>query len=269
MFLAFALVLLVACGGDAEEPTPTATSGADQAALPTVPPVESTPDSDVSEEEIAVITPEVPATVQVPESTPDATEPEEAGEVDSSPVSTPPDTVPPTETEETENGEEATPPSEEDATEPEAEEQAEEEEEPAEPTERARTGNETFDHPGDGTGGSGMPGERNSNVDEDDAPEASPAASPIAQLSISGCEVPDVPGFIGDANTFLLTADVNFRSGPGVDCDPLLDEPLGEGQTVEVVGGPVTQADDDTEWVQIELDGTPGWITTEFLDPVD
>lgn len=294
LVLALALVL-VACGGDSDEPEPTATTevGQEQEALPTVPPVESTPDTTVSEDEITVLAPEIPATAEA--STPDVTEEvAEAEMVQEDPEASPPSTSAEDEPEpevatedagaadgdsdaDVATGDDAeTLPESEIAT-AEADIDADQEatadtadgDSEAEPTERARTGNETFNNPGDGTGGSGMPGELDSNEESDDAPGATPEASPIAQLEISGCEVPDVPGFLGDSNVFELTADVNFRSGPGVDCDPVLDEPLGEGQIVLVLGGPVTQTDDGTEWVQIEVDGEPGWVTTEFLEPTE
>lgn len=310
LVIALALVL-VACGGDADDPTPTAPSGAGQDALPTVPSLESTPGAEVSEDEITVLQPEAPATAEAspPDMLEDVATPDDVeNDVDDAEsVSTPGDlpadltqsddpadidvASPPG----SEEGEivvqptssivgVASPPSVGDATPPADVPDAPvvtddstpvataAEDMDTEPTERARTGEETFDHPGDGTGGSGMPGELNANdedVDEVGEPSASPEASPIAQLSIAGCDVPDVPGFLGDNSTVILTADVNFRSGPGVECDPLLDEALGEGQTVEIIGGPVTQSDDDSEWIQIEIDGEPGWITTEFIEPAE
>lgn len=319
--LALAL-LLVACGGDADEPTPTATSGADQSALPTVPALESTPAVDVSEDEITILDPQEPATAEA--STPDANEvatPDEDEDVaEETPLATPndgpidltqndvddevdvvstpnegeatsdnstpsvesdseSDVATPPETDATDMADATPPAGEAESADPADEasgvvaspDAAEEDEQVAidQPTERPRTGEETFDHPGDGTGGSGMPGENSVNVLDGDNENESPAASPVAQLEISGCEVPDVPGFLGDTSTFILTVDVNFRSGPGVDCEPLMDDPLGVGQTVEVTGGPVTQTEDDSEWVQIEIDGQPGWITTEFIEPVD
>lgn len=282
-------VVLVACGSDSDEPEPTATTaaGQEQDALPTVPPVESTPDASVNEDEITVLESDIPATVEA--STPDVTEEVAEAEVrqedpESSPQSTPADVITDPEVATAEaDGEsdvavedsdvdiasdvDATAESEIDTVATEATAEGKTDDSDVEPTERARTGNETFNNPGDGTGGSGMPGELDSDEESEDAPGATPAASPIAQLEISGCEVPDVPGFLGDSNVFVLTADVNFRSGPGVDCDPVLEEPVGEGQIVLVLGGPVTQTDDDSEWVQIEVDGEPGWITTEFIEP--
>lgn len=263
------VLILVACGSDSDDADVTIPPDSNQAAVPTVPTGDSTPDTIVSEEEITVLQSEIPATASA--STPAASEVDEDEDTPSpvdltgtdteleEAVATPADVV-------VSETVEASPL----VTVAEASPDADE----TSPAQRARTGNETFDHPGDGTGGSGMPGELDVVGDDaDDAaiatPVASPIASPVALLSISGCEVPDVPGFLGENTTFMLTEDLNFRSGPGVECDPLMDEPIGEGQVVEVIGGPVTQADDDSEWVQIEIDGEPGWITTEFIEPVE
>lgn len=258
--------ILVACGGDSDEPTPSPEPDTNQAAVPTAPSLESTPDTVVSEDEITVLRPDVPSTPADAESgTPEATaaaaetEAENGPATEASPPATPAEAVA---TEDVEVSEATT----------------EDDDEVAlvdvaatpESAVRTPTGNETYDNPGDGTGGSGMPGERASLLDEDEEDVgATPSASPVAQLSVIGCEVPDVPNFTGETTTFMLMTDVNFRSGPGVDCDPLLDEPLGEGQIVIVSGGPVIQSEDDTEWVLIEIDGTPGWITTEFIEPAD
>ncbi len=283
-------VLLVACGGDSDEAEPTATTetAQQQDAQPTVPPMESTPDSEVSEDEITVLESDIPATAEV--STPETEEVAEAEivteESAATTESTPDETmgVATSEVEDAATAEtEAETPTENiataemadeaaaEATEEPEEDIADEAAEPdstPEPTVRARTGNETFNHPGDGTGGSGMPGELTSN-EEEQAPEATPDASPVAQLEIIGCEVPDVPGFLGESNVFELTADVNFRSGPGVECEPVFDEPIGEGQIVLVLGGPVTQSEDGSEWVQIEVNDETGWISTDFIEPAE
>lgn len=127
----------------------------------------------------------------------------------------------------------------------------------------------TSDNPGDGTGGSGMTERNESRPEEATAVAATPAASPVAQLSIEGCDVPDVPTYSGPNTEVTLTSDVNFRSGPGTDCDPLTDAPLGEGQTVTVTGGPVTQTADNSEWIEVEVNGQKGWISTEFVEPAE
>lgn len=121
---------------------------------------------------------------------------------------------------------------------------------------------------GDGTGGTGV-GQGTQDVAATPAasPAASPVATPVATLTVRGCEVQDVPPFRGDTNQYVLTADVNFRAGPGATCDLAQNEPIGEGQTVTVVGGPVTQAEDDSVWLQVEVNGQTGWMSEEFLEP--
>ncbi len=106
-------------------------------------------------------------------------------------------------------------------------------------------------------------------------PGASPVASPAAQatpgtpLSVTGCEVPNVPPYTGEVTRFSLTTDVNFRTGPSADCPLALDQPIGAFQVVEVIGGPVLQQDDGSEWVQIRVLDTEGWVAFEFLEPVE
>ena len=120
-----------------------------------------------------------------------------------------------------------------------------------------------FNTPGDGTGGSGQPGERSSNVPG----ETEVVASPIAGIAVVGSEVPNVPEFEDDVVDYITVAEVNFRSGPGTECDPIIDEPLGEGVEVVVIGGPVTQSTDNTIWLQVEVDDVPGWVSEEFIEP--
>ena len=124
---------------------------------------------------------------------------------------------------------------------------------------------------GDGTSGAMVPG--TPVLDEASAsPVASPAspvASPVAALAVSGCEVPDVPPFAGDVTTFRLTEDLNFRTGPGPDCELALPQPIGAFQVVEVIGGPVVHADDGSQWVLIRTLDTDGWIAFEFLEPAE
>lgn len=102
-------------------------------------------------------------------------------------------------------------------------------------------------------------------------PAASPSvvqATPGAPATVTGCDVANVPPFAGDATQFSLTTDVNFRTGPGTDCDLALDQPIGAFQIVEVIGGPVVRQDEDTEWVQIRVLDTEGWVAFEYLEPV-
>lgn len=295
-------VLLVACGSDSEDPAPTATTASNQQPAPTVPPAPATAESQVNEDEITLVDPQIPATAEStpaevvtdpatsestaavantqPTSPPDetvalvSTPSATATEVAIQNASTPPVNQPSSSPATTGSVSTPAPETTEAATTPEsiaapADSTPEIASTPANETESTPESNETFTNPGDGTGGSGMPGERNSNVESDENPVASPSASPVAQFSVEGCEVPDVPNFVGGTTTFTLTSDLNFRTGPGTNCDPVTDEPLGEGRTVTVIGGPVIQAEDGTEWVQIEIDGTTGWISTEFIEPAE
>ncbi len=287
LVLALAFVL-VACGSGSDDPDPTATTGAEQDAVPTAPTLDTTPESDVNEGDITVLDPEVPATA---ESSPDSEETTDATSASTPASEIGAESTPVAETsvataeseeavdlvgtpvdsgEATESSPEAiaeTPTTVESTPETETAATSDVEEVVASPTVRPLTGNETYTNPGDGTGGSGMPGESSSGTEE--SPVASPSASPVAQFSIEGCEVPDVPNYVGENSNFTLTSDLNFRAGPGVDCDPLMDEPLGEGQMVTVIGGPVVQTEDGSEWVQIDIDGTTGWISTEFIEPTE
>lgn len=251
-FVLMLTLILVACGNDSGDSEPTATSGASQNAAPTVPSAASSPESEVNEDAISVITPGPPSSA-TSEATSVASPTSSViyltGDDDAEEAGTPEAVVETVPTNVSTPAVDATP-----AGEPVA-------------TERPRTGNETYTNPGDGTGGSGMPGEQDSGSG---APVvATPVASPIAVLSVEGCDVPDVPNYVGDTTTFQLMSDLNFRSGPGVDCEPVIDTPLGEGQVVEVTGGPVIQASDESEWVQVTIDGTTGWISTEFIEPAE
>ena len=78
----------------------------------------------------------------------------------------------------------------------------------------------------------------------------------------------DVPPFTGEVASYVLTEDLNFRTGPGAECDLALPQPIGAFQVVEVIGGPVVREDDGTEWVQIRAVDTDGWVAFEFLEPV-
>lgn len=125
---------------------------------------------------------------------------------------------------------------------------------------------------GDGTTGAIVPG--TPAASPAGTPQASPVspdtdASPVASLTVDGCDVANVPPFTGEATAYRLTSDLNFRAGPGAECDLALQQPLGAFQVVEVVGGPVVRSDDGSEWVQIETLGTQGWVAFEFLEPIE
>lgn len=90
-----------------------------------------------------------------------------------------------------------------------------------------------------------------------------------AETTVTSCD--DVaPALEGGTETWITNSDVNFRDGPGTDCDPILAEPLGEGAVVEVLSEPVVrEGDDENLWVAVSVDGTDGWLATEFIDPAE
>lgn len=120
---------------------------------------------------------------------------------------------------------------------------------------------------GDGTGGAlatAVSGEGGSA-----SPEASaPVASPVSGDAIaSGCDFTAYPPFTGEVAEQVTTVDVNFRAGPGQDCD-IIGEPIAAGVTVQVLSDPVQRVgDDEFLWVFVSIDGTEGWLTTELLEP--
>lgn len=251
-------VILTACGADDGEDEPTATS-APEGAQPTVAVEESTPDS--------------PAADLVAESTPTNTDMSSvpANVVEESEDATPMSAV----------SEVATPAA---------------EQEPVVSVASPATGavgtpvatgasatpapsgadealpGETEGNPvvGDGTTGASLGG---AEVATPAVAGANPVGLPVvgtpaAQVTVTGCEVVTVPAFTGGQTTYALTTDVNFRTGPGTDCDLALETPLGEFQQVVVIGGPVSREGEDSEWVQISVLGTEGWIAFDLLEPV-
>jgi hypothetical protein len=112
------------------------------------------------------------------------------------------------------------------------------------------------------------------------AVSATPAASPDSAAGtpvaageppvVNSCDVDDVPEFTGDVTTWVLSVDLNFRSGPGSDCEPIGDGPLGEFSDVDVIGGPVIrEGDESPEWVQVQVGEQTGWLAFEFLEPAE
>jgi hypothetical protein len=110
---------------------------------------------------------------------------------------------------------------------------------------------------GDGTGGPAAV-----------APEQ-PMASPAAggeTMVVSSCDVASYLPYLGDQPSQVTISDVNFRAGPGTDCD-VIGEPIGAGVVVEVLSEPVQREGEDAIWIAVSIDGTQGWLTTEFLEP--
>jgi len=102
-------------------------------------------------------------------------------------------------------------------------------------------------------------------------PSASPMASPQPAGEVpvvTSCNVENIPAFTGEVTVYTLTVDLNFREGPGADCDMIGDGPLGEFSVVDVIGGPVEREGDDSgEWVQVEVGDQVGWLALQYLEP--
>jgi hypothetical protein len=99
--------------------------------------------------------------------------------------------------------------------------------------------------------------------------EATPEESDAADSVVDSCEPDEIPAFAGDDPNYVVTTNLNFRTGPGQDCDPIGDGPLAEGSAVVVLSEPVTREGEDQEWVQIEVDGEPGWVAADFIEPAE
>lgn len=110
--------------------------------------------------------------------------------------------------------------------------------------------------------------------------EATPAPSPGANtatpqasgepLVVTSCDIENVPEFAGEDTPYRLSVDMNFRSGPGTDCDLVSDVPLGEFSAVEITGGPVVREGDESgEWVEVQVGDQVGWLALQFLEPAE
>ncbi len=115
---------------------------------------------------------------------------------------------------------------------------------------------------GDGTGGAPA------SAPEAEVPtEGTPGATTPGAAVATSCDMPNYPPYTGDTPAQVTTSDVNFRAGPGADCDAI-GGPIGAGVSVEVLSDPVTrEGDDQFEWVAVTFDGSDGWLATEFLEP--
>lgn len=157
--------------------------------------------------------------------------------------------------------------------------------------------------PGDGTSGGATPAPESTSAQSEATPEFGPVgATPMAEATpiagstpvagatpvgdtqnslvaalvraappiVDSCDVEDVPAFTNDITTYLLTSDLNFRTGPGSDCDVIGDGPLGEFSAVDIIGGPVVREGDETsQWVEVAVGDQTGWLAFEFLEPAE
>lgn len=93
------------------------------------------------------------------------------------------------------------------------------------------------------------------------------AGFPTDPLTVDSCEPSDVPDFSGAEVTFVVATNLNFRAGPGSDCDPLGDALLETGTQLTATSDPVIREGEGTEWIRVDVDGQQGWVATEFIDP--
>lgn len=85
---------------------------------------------------------------------------------------------------------------------------------------------------------------------------------------VTSCTPESIPPFGGEQASFLTATDVNFRTGPGADCDVIGDGPIGANIPVTVLSAPVVREDDDQfEWVQVQILEQTGWVVLEVLEP--
>ncbi len=109
---------------------------------------------------------------------------------------------------------------------------------------------------GDGTSGAPL-----GTGDED---VAEPSASDEAV--VESCEVDEYPPFAGADALRVTDIEVNFRVGPGTDCEAI-GEPLASGTTVEILSEPVVRdGEPEFSWVAVSVEGTEGWLATDFLE---
>ncbi len=101
------------------------------------------------------------------------------------------------------------------------------------------------------------------------SPGATPQGDEVPDTTVEDCDPEEIPPFEGDDPNYVTTVDVNFRVGPGQECDRIGDAPLAQGREVVVLSEPVTRDDDGQQWVQVEVDGETGWVAAEFIEPVE
>ncbi|MDQ3657991.1 MAG: SH3 domain-containing protein [Chloroflexota bacterium] len=93
------------------------------------------------------------------------------------------------------------------------------------------------------------------------------ALTDLQPVTVAGCEPETVPPFDGSQTAFITVSDVNFRAGPGADCDTIGDGPIGTNIPVTVLSGPVIREDDEFVWVQVQILDQTGWVVVEVLEP--
>lgn len=87
-------------------------------------------------------------------------------------------------------------------------------------------------------------------------------------VAATSCEPDSIPPFGGEQANFVTNTEVNFRTGPGSDCDLIGDGPIGQNIPVTLLSGPVVREEGDgLIWVQVQIDEQTGWVVPEALVP--
>ena len=105
---------------------------------------------------------------------------------------------------------------------------------------------------------------------EETAPPADVDLGAIDPVAVNSCDPTDVPLLVDGELSFVTTTDVNFRTGPGTDCDTIGEGPLGSNIPVAVLTAPVVrEGDEENVWVQIRVNDVTGWVVVDFIEPAD
>jgi N-acetylmuramoyl-L-alanine amidase len=82
---------------------------------------------------------------------------------------------------------------------------------------------------------------------------------------LSGVSAQEEPAFVAGDAVSVFDGALNLRAAPGLDADVV--EVLADGTALTVLGGP--ESVDSISWYQVETaDGTQGWVTGEFIQPL-
>jgi hypothetical protein len=144
----------------------------------------------------------------------------------------------------------------------------------------------------DGTSGATPPGDLAGSDSETESP-SEPAATPggttglavleestpppadvdldtVEPVEVDSCEPSDVPIIVDGELSYVTNTDVNFRTGPGSDCDTIGDGPLGSNIPVAVVSAPVVrEGEEEYVWVQVRVNDITGWVIVEAIEPAE
>lgn len=98
-------------------------------------------------------------------------------------------------------------------------------------------------------------------------PAATKAAKNNEPPVVTTCSPDSIPPFTGKKTNYKVTVDgLNFRAGPGTDCETL-GEPLAVDTPVKVISDPVVRKGEKGKWVEVEVNGQDGWVAEQFIKP--